>query len=84
MPVTCKGCASNDGPLAQAVETDKDLGSNVMDDLAVKGTIYTIQILNSGADRPIYKTHEMWVSDEMKLVMRQIWKTRGMARRLWS
>jgi hypothetical protein len=76
VPVTCGGCSVNAGPSAIAVETAQDLGSNVVDNVAVKGTLYTIQISpkDSHADRPLSKTHEMWVSDEMKLVMKQTWE----------
>ena len=76
VPTTCAGCSQNTISTENPVESATDLGASIVDEVPVKGTLYTIEISqkNSGADRPISKTHEMWISDEMKLVMKQKWE----------
>jgi hypothetical protein len=55
--------------------THQDLGSQMIDDLAASGVLTTtvVPVGRSGNDQPITKTHEVWTSDEMKLVLLQKW-----------
>jgi hypothetical protein len=55
--------------------TKQDLGSQIVDDLPATGELTTtvVPIGRSGNDQPITKTHEVWTSDEMKLVLLQKW-----------
>jgi len=55
--------------------THQDLGSQIIDNLPVTGELTTtvVPIGRSGNDQPITKTHEVWTSDEMKLVLLQKW-----------
>jgi hypothetical protein len=53
--------------------TRKDLGSDIVDNLPAHGVLVTtvVPIGRSGNDQPITKTHEVWVSDDLKLVLKQ-------------
>lgn len=55
--------------------TKQDLGSQIIDNLPATGELTTtvVPIGRSGNDQPITKTHEVWTSDEMKLVLLQKW-----------
>jgi len=55
--------------------TKQDLGSQIIDNLPATGEMTTtiVPVGRSGNDQPITKTHEIWTSDEMKLVLLQKW-----------
>ena len=60
----------------EPVVTVKDLGSSIVDDVAVTGTLKTtvVPVERSGADKPITKSHEVWTSAEMKLIVKQVFE----------
>lgn len=71
-------------PAAKAKENDsrpqpeittESLGSQMIDDMPAMGerTTTVVPVGRSGNDQPITKTHEVWTSDEMKLVLLQKW-----------
>jgi hypothetical protein len=66
--------AKADGRPQPAV-TKQDLGSQTIDNLVATGELTTTVVPagRSGNDQPITKTHEVWTSDEMKLVLLQKW-----------
>lgn len=55
--------------------TNKDLGSQTIDGVVATGELTTtvVPVGRSGNDQPITKTHEVWTSDELKLVLLQKW-----------
>lgn len=55
--------------------TTESLGSQVIDNVVATGekTTTIVPVGRSGNDQPITKTHEVWTSDEMKLVLLQKW-----------
>jgi hypothetical protein len=55
--------------------TKQDLGSQIIDSVPASGELTTtvVPVGRSGNDQPIPKTHEVWTSDEMKLVLLQKW-----------
>jgi hypothetical protein len=55
--------------------TKQDLGSQTIDNLVVTGEMTTTVIPAGrvGNDQPLTMTHEVWTSDEMKLVLLQKW-----------
>lgn len=61
------------GPQPQI--TTESLGSQVIDNVVASGekTTTIVPIGRSGNDQPITKTHEVWTSEEMKLVLLQKW-----------
>jgi hypothetical protein len=73
MPVAAKPNQSDSRPAPQV--TTESLGSQMVDNLPATGerTTTVVPVGRSGNDQPITKTHEVWTSDEMKLVMLQKW-----------
>lgn len=69
----CTSCQQRESSRPQPVVTTTDLGSSLLDGVAVTGklTTTTVPAGRSGNDHPITKTHEVWTSDEMKLVLKQ-------------
>jgi hypothetical protein len=57
----------------QPVITRADLGPGMIDNVPVTGVLVTTVVPagRAGNDRAITKTHEIWTSDEMKLIMKQ-------------
>jgi hypothetical protein len=55
--------------------TNESLGSQMIDNIPAMGerTTTVVPVGRSGNDQPITKTHEVWTSDEMKLVLLQNW-----------
>jgi hypothetical protein len=55
--------------------TTESLGSQVIDNVVATGekTTTIVPVGRWGNDQPITKTHEIWTSDEMKLVLLQKW-----------
>jgi hypothetical protein len=55
--------------------TTQDLGSQMVDGVPATGELTTTVVPagRSGNDQPITKTHEVWTSDEMRLVLLQKW-----------
>jgi hypothetical protein len=62
-----------DSSRPQPVVTMQNLGSQVLDNVAVTGELKTTVVPagRSGNDQPITKTHEEWTSQEMQLVFKQ-------------
>lgn len=59
----------------QPTVTTQDLGMQLVDNVPATGVLTTtvVPVGRSGNDQPITKTHEVWTSDEMKLVLLQKW-----------
>jgi hypothetical protein len=57
----------------QPIITRKDLGSDIVDNVAARGVLVTtvVPVGRAGNDQPITKTHEVWLSDDLKLVLKQ-------------
>jgi hypothetical protein len=53
----------------------QDLGMQLVNNVPATGerTTTIVPVGRSGNDQPITKTHEVWTSDEMKLVLSQKW-----------
>jgi len=70
----------------QPVVTTESLGKEMLQGLpvTVTKTMTVVPVGRSGNDAPITKTHEVWTSPDLKLVMKEQWEDPRTASRQWS
>jgi hypothetical protein len=71
----CADCAVKVSSRPEPVITTTDLGTQMIGTVPAAGKLITTIVPpgRSGNDKPITKTHEIWTSDELKLVVKQHW-----------
>jgi hypothetical protein len=75
VPVTVTDATGARTTRPQPVITTENLGSEMLGDVPVQVTKTTTIVPpgRSGNDSPITKTHEVWMSQAMKLVLKEQW-----------
>jgi hypothetical protein len=68
--------AVTESTLPQPIITTEDLGTDTIEGLpvTVSKTTTVVPVGRAGNDAPITKTHEVWTSQDLKLVMKEQWE----------